>query len=95
MFGNERERPLLQSKLGAFLDPDLGPFGVAAKGAETRDVAAEVDRIIAPVTGGDHPSVQVEDAREFLTVECGNRAPLSRTREGRDDAQARFALGSA
>jgi hypothetical protein len=41
MFGNQRERPLLQPQRGAFLDADLGALGMAAEGHEQRKVTLE------------------------------------------------------
>jgi hypothetical protein len=57
MLGDKRERPLLQPKLGAFLDPDLRPLRMAAEGGEDRHVRIDPQRIIAPVSGGDHAPV--------------------------------------
>ena len=61
MLTDQGKRPLLQPKRGAFLDVDLGPFGMAAEGGEHRHVGIDPQRIIAPVAGGDHPAVEVED----------------------------------
>jgi hypothetical protein len=62
MLADQDERPLLQSKRGAFLDADLGPFGMAAEGREYRDIGSDSERIIAPMSGGDHAPVEVENA---------------------------------
>ena len=35
MLADQRERPLLQPKLGAFFDTHVGPFGMAPEGGET------------------------------------------------------------
>lgn len=93
MLGNERKRPLLQPKLGAFFNPHLRTLGMATKGRKTGDIAAEIHRIIAPVPGRDHPPVKVEDAGQFNTIKGGNRVPIPRPGKGRDDVQALFALG--
>ena len=63
------KRPLLQPKRGAFLDADFGPLGMAAKGREHRHVGIDPQRIIAPVAGGDHPTVEVEDAGKLRAFE--------------------------
>ena len=76
MLADQRERPLLQPKRGAFLDADLGPLAMAAEGREDRHVGIDPKRVIAPVPGGDHPPVKVEDAGQFPAVECGDRAPV-------------------
>ena len=95
MFGDQCERPLLQAKRGAFLDPHLGPLAMAAVGREDRNVGIDPQRIIAPVAGGDHSSIEVEDPQKLLSVEAGNWAPVPGWRERRDDAQAllTFACG--
>ena len=76
MLADQRERPLLQPKRGAFLDADLGPLGMAAEGREDRDVGIDPQRIVAPMPGRDHAPVEVEDARQLLAVESGDRAPV-------------------
>src|SRR5215213_11901279 len=94
MLGHQRERPLLRMKLGAFVYPDLRPVGGPAESREAGHVDAEVHCIIAPMAGGDHASVEVEDAPQLQPVESGQRAPVPGARERRDDAQALFALGA-
>ena len=93
MLADQRKRPLLQPKRGAFFDPHLGPLGMAAEGRENRDVGIDPQRIIAPVTGRDHAPVKVEDPRQLGAVESGDWAPVPGTRERRDDAQALLAFG--
>ena len=61
---------------------------------EAGNIDVEVHRIIAPVTGGDHPSVKVEQAAQLNPVEGGDRTPIPRMRKRRHDAQALFALGA-
>ena len=68
MFGNECERPLLQPKLGAFLDTKLGAFGRTAKCREHRSIRAEANRIIAPVSGRDHSAIKVEYPHHLAAV---------------------------
>src|SRR6185369_13621963 len=63
---------------------------MAAEGGENGDVGINPECVIAPMPGGDHASVEVEDARKFRAVEAGNRAPVPGWRERRDDAQALF-----
>src|SRR6478609_1218378 len=94
MFGNERKRPLLRMKLGAFLYPDFRTVGGAAEGGEAGDVDVEMHRIVAPMPGGDHAAVKVEDATQLAAVESGQRPPVPWSRERRNDAQALFALGA-
>ena len=68
MLADEGERPLLRPKRGPFLDPDLGPFGMAAECREHGNVGVDAKRIIAPVPGGDHA------AQTFawnILVKCG------------------------
>jgi len=48
-----------------FFYPDLGPLGRAPKGGEYGHVDAHLNRVIPPVPGGHHPSVQIEDALDF------------------------------
>ena len=88
-----RERPLLQPKLGAFFDADFGPLGMAAIGREDGDFGIDAQRIVAPMTGRDHAPVEIEDPGKLHAVESGNRAPVPRARERRDDAQALLAFG--
>ena len=94
MFRDKCERPLLQPKLGAFLYAHFGPFGGAAEGDEGRNFGIERQAVIAPVAGGDHPSVKVEDPLELDPVESGNGTPVPRMRKRRDDAQALFTFGA-
>src|SRR5215211_4816734 len=76
-----------------FFDAHVGPFRMAAEGGEHRHFGIEAKRVIAPLAGGDHAPVEVEDAGPFQAVKSGNGAPVPRWRERRDDAQALFALG--
>ena len=92
MFGYERERPLLQPKRGAFLDADFRSLGMAAEGGEQGEVALEADGIIAPMTGRDHPPVEVEDAGPFQAFESGNSLPVPIMRERGNDVHALLAF---
>jgi hypothetical protein len=51
VLADERERPLLQPKLGAFFYAHLRLLGVAPKGSEDRDVGMVSQGIIAPMAG--------------------------------------------
>jgi hypothetical protein len=57
MFGNECERPLLHTKLGAFLDPHFWTLAMPPECGEARDITAEIHCIIAPMTCCDHSPV--------------------------------------
>jgi hypothetical protein len=61
MLGNKRERPLLQMKLGAFLYFDVGLLCRPPEGSEDRNVGIEPDAVVAPLSSGDHSSVEVKD----------------------------------
>ena len=93
MLAHERERPLLQAKRGAFFYADLGPFGMAPEGGEHCDVGIDPQRIVAPMAGGDHPAVKIEDLHQLRAVERGDWAPVPWVGERRDDAQALFTFG--
>ena len=93
LFTDQRERPLLQPKRGAFFDAHFRALGVPAIGREDCDVGIDAKRIIPPVAGGDHPPVEIEDSGPFDAVETGNRAPVPWSRERRDDAQALLTFG--
>ena len=94
MFGNEGERPLLQVELGAFLYASIGLLGRTAKGREYRDIGIEPQPVIAPIAGGNHPSVKVEDALQFGSLKCRNSSPIPRMRKRRDNAQALLTFGA-
>ena len=93
MFTDKRERPLLQPKRGAFFYTDFRSLGRTPESSEDRYVDAHMDRVIAPVPGGHHPSVKVEDSLDLETLERGNWAPVPGMRERRNDTQALFTLG--
>ena|SRR5690349_15670944 len=94
MLGNQCERPLLQMKLGAFLDTDVGLFCRSPESREHCDIGVEPQAIVSPMAGSDHPSVEIEDALQFRTLECRNSSPVPRMRKRRDDTQALFTFGS-
>src|SRR5690606_21454057 len=70
------------------------PVGGAPKGSETGDVFVEMHRIVAPVTGSDHPPVEVEDALQLASVESGQWMPVPLVWKRRDYTQALFAFGA-
>ena len=94
VLGHQRERPLLRVKLGAFLNPDFRPIGSAPESGEAGDVDIEMHRIIAPVAGGDHAAIEVEDALQLAAIEGGEGTPIPQMRKRRYDAQALFAFGA-
>jgi hypothetical protein len=59
MFADQGKRPLLQSKLWAFLYPHLGTLRVTPIRREDRDVGIDPKRVIAPMPSRDHPTVQI------------------------------------
>src|SRR4029453_7757786 len=88
-------RPLLQMKLGAFFDTDFRLLRRPAESREDRHVGIEPDAIVAPVTGGDHPPIEIQDPLELRSIKCRNRAPVPRMRKRRDDTQALLTFGFA
>src|SRR5690349_4495681 len=93
MFRHERPRALLQPKRRAFLDPYLGPFGAAPEGGEGCDIRSKIHAVIAPMTGGDHPSVKIENLLKLDPVKGRKGLPVPRVRKRRDDAQALLLRG--
>ena len=69
MFRHQGIRPLLQMKLGAFFDSDIRPLCGSSEGGEDRHIGVEPNSIVAPVAGGDHPPVKVEDALQLGTID--------------------------
>ena len=64
MLTDQRERPLLQAQLGAFLDPDFGPLGGPAKGGELQRILNVYGRMVAAGHWRDyglsfHPEVAI------------------------------------
>jgi len=93
MFGNERERPLLQMKLGAFLYSDFRVLGSAAKCRKHRNLRIEPQAVIAPMARRDHPAIKIEDPLQLVAVECRDRTPVPRMRKRRHHAQALLTFG--
>ena len=90
VLADQRPHALLAAQRGALLDPVFGPLGGAAEGPEGGVVAAELDRIIAPLAGGDHAAVEVDDALQLGPAEADLRRRRSGLRKREDGAhQAR------
>jgi hypothetical protein len=49
---------------------------MSAKGREHRHVGIDPERVITPVAGRDHSSIEVEDSGKLLAVESGDWAPV-------------------
>ena len=60
---------LLARQLRIFLDAVDRHFGGAAEHRKHRAVFQKVDRVIAPLAGGDHAAIEIENAVEFAAVE--------------------------
>ena len=93
MLTDQGKRPLLRTKRGAFFYADLRPLRMTTICGENSDVGIDAQRIVAPVPGGDHAAVEVEDPRQLPAIETRDWAPVPYTRERRDDAQADFTFG--
>src|SRR5947209_2821314 len=92
VLADECKSALLGAKLRALLDADLRPLGRPAEGGEACNVTIERHGVVAPVTGGDHSAVKVENPLQLASIEGGGLLPIPWPREGRDDAQALFTL---
>ena len=90
MLANQGKGALLRPKLRALLDPDFRPFRAAPKSRKACHLFLERHGVIAPMPGGDHPSVQVEDVLKFAAIEGGDGPPITWPGKRCDDAQARF-----
>src|SRR6476469_1246116 len=93
MFADQGKRPLLRPKRGAFFYAYFWTFGVTSIGSEDRDIMVDPQGVIAPMTGSDHPPIQIDDPHELLTVEGGDGNSVSTTRKRGDDTQALFTFG--
>src|SRR5712691_2485465 len=69
-------------ELGMFFDAVDGNFGGAAEHREHRAVLQEIDRVIAPLAGGNHAAIKVQDTIELAAVEghaaCGGERRMAR-----------------
>ena len=96
LLADQRPHALPVAQRRALLDPELGPLGGAAEGGEDRRVAAQLDRIVAPVPGRDHPAVEIEDAGQLDALEPDLARRARRQRKRRDDShQARSRSASS
>jgi hypothetical protein len=68
MFTEQDPLALLQAKGGALLDAEFGTLCGPAKGAKPRGVPPQFNGIVAPMTGGDHASVQIENMGQFSPI---------------------------
>src|SRR5690348_6979802 len=93
MLADQRKRPLLRPKCGAFFDAYFGPLGMPSESSENGHIRIDPQRIVTPMARSDQPAIKVEDAHQLPAVERGNRAPVPGWRERRDDAQALLTFG--
>ena len=77
----KRPHALFAAQGRAFLDTGLRAFRRAAKGAEAGGVLAEIHGVIAPLARRHHPPIDIENARQFQSVETNLKW---RAREGDD-----------
>src|SRR3546814_10691948 len=61
----------------------------AAEGRERGRLMAKVDRIVAPMPGGDHPDVKIENAGKFESVEGDLEGMPGKGRQDTHQAQSR------
>lgn len=59
-FADQCPHALAVAQRGSLFNPIFGPLGGAPERTEHRGVAAKIDGIIAPITRGHHPPVQIE-----------------------------------
>ena len=59
-----------------------GRSAARRKAAKHRRVAAELDRIIAPMARRDHPAVEIEDALQLDALEADLASPVRGRRKG-------------
>ena len=88
MFAEQGPHPLPAPQRWPLLDPCLGPFGGAPEGGKYRRFAGKIHRVIAPLSGGHHATVQVENALQFSPLETNLKA-LPARREGHDGVARR------
>ena len=65
---DQRPHALTLAERRTLLDPHLGSLGGAPEGGEDRGIAAEIERIVAPLACRHHAAVEVEDAAEFGAI---------------------------
>ncbi len=61
MVSKKCKRPLLRSKLGAFLYANLGPLTVPSVSCEYCNVRIDPERVVAPVARRDHSPIEIKD----------------------------------
>lgn len=59
-FADQCPHALAVTQGGSFFNAIFGSLGGAPERAEHGSIAAKIDGIIAPITRGDHPPVQIE-----------------------------------
>lgn len=72
MFPDQRERPLLQAQLRAFLYDNFRPLRVASVGGKYRHVGIDAQGVVAPVASDDHTAIKIKDPGKLITVEAGD-----------------------
>src|SRR4051794_9905908 len=77
---DERPHALLVAERGALLDLVFGMLGGPAEGPEGGMIAPELEGVILPLAGRDHPAVEVDDPRKLRPGEADLRAGGSRKR---------------
>lgn len=60
-FADQCPHALAVAQRGSLFNAIFGSLGSAPERAEHRGIAAKIDGIIAPITRGDHPPVQIEN----------------------------------
>lgn len=69
-FADQRPHPLLAPQSRSLFYAIFRTFRGTAKDAKDCGIAAEVDGIIAPFTGGDHPAIEIEYLGQFSLVKA-------------------------
>ena len=97
--GHHAVGALAARQAGIFLDAVDRHFRGAAEHREHGAVLEEVDRVIAPLAGGDHAAVEAEDAVEFAPVEghlvAGGGRLRCRPRKSRSVRFRRMSCGAS
>ena len=84
---DQRPHALLRPQIGSLFDAVFGTFGGASEGAEHRGIAAQINCIIAPFSGGYHPAVQVQYLGKFVPVKTDLTQPVECRKRSDDRAQ--------
>ena len=64
----KRPHPLFASQGWAFFNPCLWAFCCATKCRKAGKGLFKIHRIIAPLSGGDHAAIQIQNALNFRAV---------------------------